>query len=238
MTDHVSRKDFVALVGTVAAAETLSAQSTTQAAPVHKAAPAPALGSEPEAYTFLTEPEAAFIEAAVERLIPADELGPGGREAGVAFYIDQQLSGQYGYAAKMYQHGPWQAEAPPEFGYQLPLTPQQVYRLGIAATNAYCTKTYSKTFDKLNGAHQDDVLTALDGAKLAFEAVPAKVFFEMLYGSTVEGFFADPLYGGNRDKAGWKLIGFPGAIAVHRDHVEKYRGKKYTADILGIADLS
>jgi gluconate 2-dehydrogenase gamma chain len=236
MTDHVSRKDFVALVGTVAAAETLSAPSAAQAAPPHKTAPAPPLGSEPEAYTFLTEPEAAFVEAAAERLIPADDLGPGGREAGVAFYIDQQLGGQYGYASKMYQQGPWQADAPPEFGYQLPLTPQQVYRLGIAATNAYCTKTYGKTFDKLSSAHQDDVLTALDGAKLAFESVPAKVFFEMLYGNAVEGFFADPLYGGNRNKVGWKLIGFPGAAAVYLGLVEKHN-VPYKVNPQSIADL-
>jgi len=77
----------------------------------------------PAAYTYLTEPESAFVEAAVGRLIPTDELGPGGREAAVAFYIDQQLSGQFGYAAKMYQQGPWQSDAAPEFGYQLPLNP-------------------------------------------------------------------------------------------------------------------
>jgi gluconate 2-dehydrogenase gamma chain len=101
MPDHVSRKDFVALVGTVVAAETIPASSATEAATAKHPAPVPSLTSNPEAYTFLTEPESAFVEAAVERLIPADELGPGGREAGVAFYIDQQLSGQFGYAAKM-----------------------------------------------------------------------------------------------------------------------------------------
>jgi gluconate 2-dehydrogenase gamma chain len=236
MPDHVSRKGFVALVGTVAAVETLQATTAAEAAAPPRAKPALPLGSEPEAYTFLTEPEQAFVEAAVERLIPTDELGPGGREAGVAFFIDQQLSGQFGYAAKMYQQGPWQADASPDFGYQLPLTPQQVYRLGIAAANAYCTKTYGKTFEKLSGAHQDDVLAALDGAKLVFDSVPAKVFFEMLYGNAVEGFFADPLYGGNRDKVGWKLIGFPGAAAVYSPFIEKHN-VPYTVSPQSIADL-
>jgi gluconate 2-dehydrogenase gamma chain len=237
MSDKVSRKDFVALVGTVVAVETLPATNVAAAATAakHPAAAAP-LGNKPEAYTFFTEPEAAFIEAAVDRLIPADELGPGGREAGVAFYIDQQLDGQFGYAAKMYMKGPWVADAPPDFGYQLPLTPQDVYRLGIAATNAYCTTTYGKTFEKLDGAHQDDVLTALDQAKLAFESVPAKVFFEMLYGNTVEGFFADPIYGGNRNKAGWKLIGFPGAAAVYLPYIEKHN-VPYKVTPQSIADL-
>ena len=237
MPDHVSRKDFVALVGTAVAVETLPAATTAEAATApHRPAPAKPLGSEPEAYTYLTEPESAFVEAAVERLIPADALGPGAREAGVAFYIDQQLSGQFGYAAKMYQQGPWQADAPPDFGYQLPLTPRQVYRLGIAATNDYCRKTYGKTFDKLDAAHQDDVLTGLDGAKLTFDGVPAKAFFEMLYGNTVEGFFADPLYGGNRDKVGWKLVGFPGAAAAYYPFIEKHN-VPYNVNPQSIADL-
>jgi gluconate 2-dehydrogenase gamma chain len=111
-----------------------------------------------------------------------------------------------------------------------------VYRLGIAATDAYCEKTYGKPFDKLSAAHQDDVLTALDGAKVAFDNVPAKVFFEMLYGNTVEGFFADPLYGGNRDKVGWKLIGFPGAAAAYYPFIEKHN-VAYDVKPQSIADL-
>ena len=237
MPDNVSRKDFVALIGTAVAVETLSAGTTAEAATSpHNSAPAPSLQSEPEAYTYLTEPESAFVEAAVERLIPTDALGLGGREAGVAFYIDQQLSGQFGYAAKMYQQGPWVADAPPEFGYQFPLTPRDVYRLGIAATNAYCSNTYGKTFDRLDGAHQDDVLSLLDQAKLSFEAVPPKTFFEMLYGNTIEGFFADPLYGGNRNKAGWKLVGFPGAAAAYYPFIEKHN-VPYNVNPQSIADL-
>jgi len=55
----------------------------------------------------------------------------------------------------------------------------------------------------------------------------------------MQGMFSDPIYGGNRNKAGWKLIGFPGAIAVHRDNVEKYKDKKFPAGSpLGIADMS
>ena len=65
-----------------------------------------------------------------------------------------------------------------------------------------------------------------------------RTFWGMVYQTVMEGMFSDPIYGGNRNKAGWKLIGFPGVVAVHRENVEKYRGKKYTAEILGIADLS
>jgi len=242
MPHKVSRKNFVALAGAAAAAEALVASAPGEAAaqpmtmPAHRPAPAKTLSAEPEAYTFFSEPEAAFAEAAVERLIPTDALGPGAREAGVAFYIDQQLVGQFGYAAKMYRQGPWIADASPDFGYQLPLTPREVYRLGIAATNAHCNKTYGKTFDKLDGAHQDEVLTALDRAQLSFDSVPAKAFFEMLYGNTIEGFFADPLYGGNRDKVGWKLVGFPGAAAAYYGFIENHN-KAYKVNPQSIADL-
>jgi gluconate 2-dehydrogenase gamma chain len=242
MSDKVSRKDFVALTGAAAAVEALVASAPAEAAaqpmtmPARSPTPAKTLGSEPEAYTFFADPEAAFVEAAVERLIPTDALGPGAREAGVAFYIDQQLVGQFGYAAKMYRQGPWMADASSDFGYQLPLTPRDVYRLGIAATNAYCNKTYGKAFDKLDGAHQDDVLTALDRAQLSFDSVPAKAFFEMLYGNTVEGFFVDPLYGGNRNKVGWKLVGFPGAAAAYYGFIENHN-KAYKVNPQSIADL-
>ena len=83
------------------------------------------------------------------------------------------------------------------------------------------------------------MLVGLSGGKITFEdGLPARVFWTTVYQNVMEGMFSDPIYGGNRDKAGWKLIGFPGVIAVHRENVEKYRDKPYTADILGIADLS
>jgi gluconate 2-dehydrogenase gamma chain len=246
--DAVSRKKFVLAAGAVASAASLAARPESAEAahvmepPVVAAAKAPAktplpapLGSEPEAYTYLTMPEAAFVEAAVDRLIPTDDLGPGAKPAGVAFYIDQQLEAQFGFAAKMYRQGPW-APALPTQGYQLPLNPREVYRLGIAATNDYCTRTFGKTFDKLDGAHQDQVLGALEKGQLDFAEVPSRTFFGMLYGNTVEGFFADPLYGGNRDKVGWKMIGFPGVAAAYIGYIEKHN-VLYRVAPVSIADV-
>jgi gluconate 2-dehydrogenase gamma chain len=245
--DSVSRKKFVLSAGAIAGAAGLVAHpeiseaanapvetvaAAKPAAPPHVAAP---LGNEPEAYTYLTAPEASFVEAAVERLIPSDELGPGAKPAGVAFFIDQQLEAQYGFAAKMYRQGPW-GQALPTQGYQLPLNPREVYRLGIAATNEHCVGTYGKTFDKLDGAHQDQVLTALEKGQLDFSEVPASTFFSMLYENTLEGFFADPLYGGNRDKVGWKLIGFPGVAAAYVGLIEKHN-VLYRVAPVSIADV-
>jgi gluconate 2-dehydrogenase gamma chain len=245
----LSRKSFV-IIGAGAAAAAAAPATPTDAAPIeiaatppaHHAAPAKpmkmpassALGSRPEAYAYLTDPEVKFIEAAVERLIPTDAHGPGGKEAGCAYYIDQQLFGRYGRGDTMYTHGPW-APALPTQGYQFKYTPAQVYRLGIGATNDYTQKTYGKTFDALDAQHQIAVLSGLEKGTITFDVPPSKVFFGMLLGDTVQGFFADPMYGGNRDKVGWKMVGFPGVGAVYLGLVEQHN-KPYRVEPMGIAD--
>ena len=118
------------------------------------ALPAPA----PHAYTFLSPPEAAFVEAAVDRLIPADELTPGGTECGVAIFMDRQLAGAWGSGDRLYMQGPWQKGSPTQ-GYQSPLTPAQFFTTGVAATNAHCKTTYQKEFDRLTREQQVDVLS-------------------------------------------------------------------------------
>ena len=245
----LSRKLFVILgsgaVAAVAAPEAARAEppapviakapAAHPAQPAHHAPPSlPALGARPEAYAYLTGPEVAFIEAAVDRLIPTDALSPGGKEAGVAYYIDQQLAGRYGRGDTMYTHGPWAAGLPTQ-GYQLRFTPAEVYRRGMAATDAYATVTYGKVFHLLDGTHQDAVLKGLESGAILFENVPAKTFFGMLLGDTVQGFFADPMYGGNRDKIGWKMIGFPGVGAVYLESIDKLN-VPYNVAPVGIAD--
>jgi gluconate 2-dehydrogenase gamma chain len=200
------------------------------------AAPAAAPGAGAGTYMYFTSPEVAFVDAAVARLIPADELGPGAKEAGVTYFIDQQLFGGYGTMARKYTQGPW-PEGTPQQGYQSPLTPAAVYRAGIHDTNNYCRKTYGKTFDALPGEQRDEVLKGLEGGKIELEQVRSQFFFNMLLANTVEGFFADPVYGGNRDKVGWKLVGFPGVAAVYTPFIEKH-GVPYRARPVSIADIT
>jgi gluconate 2-dehydrogenase gamma chain len=191
--------------------------------------------SQPQAYGWLTQPEQAFIEAAVARLIPADELGPGAKEAGVSYFIDQQLAGAYGTMGRNYKQGPW-PEGTPQQGYQSRLMPQEVYRAAIAEINVYCTGRYGKSFEALSGAQQDEVLGDLEAGKVTLESVGASFFFSLLLANTMEGFFADPIYGGNRDKIGWKLVGFPGVAAVYSDFIDKHN-VPYNAEPASIADL-
>jgi gluconate 2-dehydrogenase gamma chain len=186
-------------------------------------------------YMFLSQSEAAFLDAAVARLIPKDELGPGAKEAGVTYFIDQQLFGGYGTMAKKYKQGPW-PEGTPQQGYQSPLTPAEVYRAGIRDTNGYCRRQYGKTFDALATAQQDEVLKGLDEGKVELDSVRAQFFFNILLNNTIEGFFADPVYGGNRDKAGWKLVGFPGVAAVYTTFIDRHN-VPYRAQPVSIADI-
>lgn len=243
MSDQVSRKNFVAILGTATAAVAVPPSSVSAMEPMQMAATSTAhpsgaaapLGNEPEAYTFFTAPEVAFLESAVERLIPTDAHGPGARSAGVAFFIDQQMVGAFGTGAKMYMGGPW-LPGNGNQGYQLRQSPAELYRQGIAATNVYAQKTYQKDFAELSPTHQDEILTALDTGTLKFDELPAKVFFEMLLQNTVEGYFGDPLYGGNRDKVGWKLVGFPGVAAYYANKITDWN-KPYNPAPVSIADV-
>jgi gluconate 2-dehydrogenase gamma chain len=189
-------------------------------------------------YSFLNLDEAAFVEALVDHMVPADELTPKGTDLGINIYIDRALAGAWGKGDRLYMQGPWKPGVPSQ-GYQLPLTPAQLYRAGIEAINAHCRKAYGKSFDGLSEQQREEVLVGLSTGKIAFESgLPARVFWTTLYQTVMEGMFSDPIYGGNRDKAGWRLIGFPGAIAVHRENVEKFRDKPFPTNPLSIADMS
>jgi gluconate 2-dehydrogenase gamma chain len=232
---ELDRRNFLkgAAVGGAAVAGGAAAIAPPEAAQAQQPAAAPAAG-----YEFLNLDEAAFVEALVDHMVPADELTPKGTDLGIAVYIDRALAGGWGKGDRLYMQGPWKLGAPSQ-GYQLPLTPAQLYRAGIEATNAHCRKVYSKSFDRLDDAQREEVLVGLSSAKINFDSgLPVRVFWATLYQTVIEGMFSDPIYGGNRNKAGWRMIGFPGAIAVHRDNVAKYRGKPFPTDPLGIADLS
>jgi gluconate 2-dehydrogenase gamma chain len=178
--------------------------------------PSPA---QPATYLFFNIEEAAFIEAAVARLIPADDRWGGALEAGVPNYLDKQLAGAWGAGERLYRGGPWQAGTPSQ-GYQLPFTPAELFRTAIAAIN---TELKTRTpFAKMSAEQQDAYLHALEGNGKDLGGVPSNVFFATLWEATVEGFFSDPVYGGNRDMMAWRMIGFPGAYASYYDIVDQY----------------
>ena len=187
------------------------------------------------AFSYLTGPEIAFLDAACERLIPTDELGPGARDAGVTIYIDRQLFSAWGTHGRNYRSGPW-LEGTPEQGFQSRLTPQEIYRIGIREINDHCRATHEKPFDQLPPEKQDEILKALEKNQIALPSLSSKLFFDLLWRNTEEGYFADPMYGGNRGKAGWKLIGFPGVPSgAYREHIDN--PEPYRAEPVSILDV-
>jgi len=180
----------------------------------------------PGPYQFFTEHEAAWVDAAVSRLIPKDDLGPGAKELGVTVFLDRQLAGAYGRAERWYMAGPW-SKGKDTQGYQSRMTPAQMYRAAIKAIDAHCKGRFeNQGFAQLKSEDQDKVLGELEKGKIKLAEVDAKTFFKQLLLNTQEGFFADPLYGGNKDMAAWKMIGFPGARYNYRDFVKKH-GERY-----------
>ncbi len=239
----VDRRAFFKTVGAAGAAAALPAALPAEAGaqmPMHHAMPKPAAamsddGAQP--FVFLTATEAAFLAAAVDVFIPKDDVGPGGVESGCVNFLDRQLASGWGRGARLYLQGPF-ADGKPEQGYQLQLTPAELYRVGIADVNAWCTKQHGKSFDQLSAAERDGVLKDMLAGKIELARVPARTFAGLLLNNTMEGYFADPIHGGNRDKGSWKMIGFPGAGGVFATEVEEYRNKPYPAEPRSIADLS
>lgn len=231
---HPSRRGFLRRSIAIAPAATaLTATGFVNAQNAKAPAPAPSNTFETAPNTTAYLPvyfhadEWTFIQAAVARLIPSDDIGPGAIEAGVPEFIDRQMEGSFGQAATWYMQGPF-VPSSPLFGYQGKMLPREVYRAGIAATDAWCkAQKGGKTFAQLDAAQQDDVLKGLEGETIKFENVGAKVFFTFLLQNTKEGYFSDPIHGGNKNAAAWKMIGFPGARADYLDWVDK-PGVHYT----------
>jgi gluconate 2-dehydrogenase gamma chain len=139
---------------------------------------------------FLNADDAETVAAFAERIMPGAPGMPGARDANVLNYIDLALAGAY-------------------------TDLQEFYRHGLAALEAHCRKTYGQSFARLSSEQQDDTIRALEEGKAdSFTWPSARAFFETLRTHTMEGMFADPIYGGNKDFAGWNLVGFPGAQLV------------------------
>ena len=191
----------------------------------------------PGPWQFFTADEAALMEAAVDRLIPPDDRIPGGKDAGCAVYIDRQLAGPYGRSEGLYTKPPFMPGAATQ-GYQQPDAPAARYRAALKAIADHVASSFSgKTFGTLAPQDQDKILAGLESGAVALNGVNGKGFFALLLQNTMEGFFGDPIYGGNRDMAGWRLVGFPGARYDYRDWVDRHN-EPYPLPPVGIMGRS
>jgi gluconate 2-dehydrogenase gamma chain len=186
----------------------------------------PNAGSPPQpvsesGWLYFTSEEAAAVEALADRIIPPDPNTPGGKDAGCGVYIDRQLISAFGTSADLYMRPPFD-KGTPEQGSQSSDPPAAVYRKALAALDQYCRTSAGKPFAQLPSERQDELLTGLEAGRVQLEGADGKAFFEMLLKNVREGFFADPLYGGNKDMCGWKMIGYPGAHYDYRDWVGRH----------------
>ncbi|WDS35253.1 gluconate 2-dehydrogenase subunit 3 family protein [Pseudoxanthomonas sp.] len=192
--------------------------------------------SRPEDFkpSFFSAAEFAFVVAACDRLIPHDEVGPGAVESGVPEFLDKHMQTPYANGAIWYMQGPF-VEAAKEFGYQGKLPLRDLLRVGIAAMDAHCRQAFDgKTFSGLETAQQEALLKDAEAGKLELEGISSKTFFSYFLGEVKNGYFADPVHGGNKDMGAWKMIGYPGMRADYMDWVE-VRDKPYP---LGPVDLA
>lgn len=191
----------------------------------------------PGPWQFFTTDEGRAMEAIVDRIIPPDPETPGGKDAGCAVFIDRQLKGRYGVAEGLYRRGPF-VKGSKQQGPQSRLTPAELYRGGLAALDKYCRDNHGgKVFADLPAEQQDDVLKRIEAGQVTFDAVDAQGFFGALLKDVPEGFFSDPIHGGNRDMAGWKMIGFPGIRYDYRDWVKRHN-ERYPLPPVSIAGRS
>jgi gluconate 2-dehydrogenase gamma chain len=235
--ETIPRRNFLLGAGTAVAAGLAPLSPAEDAKAGEQPAPAASVPPEPEPLLALSATEAAFLSAVADTMIPADELSPSGTDCGVVTFIDRQLAGAYGAGAKMYRSGPFR-RGKPEQGYQLALTPRQYFATGIAAANDWARKTYGKDFDRLGPADRAAALSAMEHGQAEFANFSARAFFMRLHTVVMEGFFSDPMYGGNRNKVAWEMLGFPGLPATYADKVDAYFNKRYVAQPKSIADFS
>jgi gluconate 2-dehydrogenase gamma chain len=203
---------------------------------------------------FFDEHQRATVEAAMARIIPTDDT-PGAREAGAVDFVDRYLSG-IGYIYALPDGSGFEQLT----GRRADAWQQRVdlarskYVAGIAALDRLSQEHHGCDFVDLDGERQDEVLRVMErsGGEAGGQAgrdTPAIAyggpvepalqqtnaesdldFFGLLVTHTRQGFLADPIYGGNRDRVGWQVIGFPGPAHLAEVHTGRYSTLEYFAD--------
>lgn len=197
--------------------------------------PGPADLPPPGTLGFFTPAEAITVEALTATILPGTPADPGAREAGVVFYIDGLLWYDRGFGTRTYYRPPfamaYEGDSPPtfrnftstdilwipedlmsRFGWQSILTPREFYRMGIMAVNNYANANHGANYAELSEEQQEEIMTALAEDEMdPIGGLASSEFFGLLRDHTIEGMFGDPVYRGNQDLVGWRLIGYPGA---------------------------
>lgn len=201
--------------------------------------------------TFFDPHQRATVEAAMARIIPTDDT-PGAWEAGTVDFVDRYLSGIDHVYANPDGNGFERLEGKRAQAWRqrIDLVRAQ-YVSGIEALDAAAREHHGARFVDLDEQQQDAVLRrldrpeaeqAVDQARVTLYGAPVETplqqtnaevdlpFVPLLALHTRQGFYSDPIYGGNRDQVGWKVIGFPGPASLAEVHTGRYSTLDYFAD--------
>jgi gluconate 2-dehydrogenase gamma chain len=222
----LSRRDLLATAAWCAVGFSASRAATlSKRLPWHPNAGNPPKLVRPGPWQFFTLDEARAVEALADRIIPPDAETPGGKDAGCAVYLDRQLAGPYGHNEGDYNRPPFMPAAK-NYGPQSENTHAQAYRKQLAAFDRYCHAQHGgKPFSELSDDEKDKIISDLESGNAKLEDADGRVFIDHLIKDIQMGFFADPIYGGNRDMCAWKMIGFPGARYNYLDWIDRHNEK-------------
>ena len=186
---------------------------------------APALSVNPsEALMFFTPEQYRLTQVASDRIYPTDENGPGAMDLNAAIYIDHQLASPWGLNAKEYMSGPF-FKAEITQGSQVRILRKDLFLLGLKALDTHSSSKYKMSFSELETEQQDLVLTDFSEGKAPdISTVSSTLFFNLLRTLTIEGVYADPLYGGNKDMIGWSMRKYPGS---RMNYVQEIQSEKF-----------
>lgn len=173
-----------------------------------------------QALMYFTPAQFRIVDSATERIFPADDLGPGASKLGVAFYIDHQLAGDWGFNGRDYMQPPFYV-GEKEQGYQGRLKRREIFDIGLRELENYSMTKYSKGFAALEAEQQDEVLKAFESDEVKLTTISPGSFFKILRSATLEGVYSDPLYGGNLNMDGWRMRNYPGAQMSYTNIIDK-----------------
>lgn len=172
------------------------------------------------ALMFFTQQQFRMVEAATERIFPADDNGPGAKDLGVAYFIDHQLSGDWGFNAREYMQPPF-FKGEKVQGYQGRLRRREIFDIGLRELQNHSLKKFEKNFIDLDEEQQIDILSDFAEDKVQLTTISPSGFFNMLRTATLEGAYSDPLYSGNRNMDGWKMRNYPGSQMAYTDVIDQ-----------------
>lgn len=185
-----------------------------------------------------------ILSTATERIFPKDDNGPGAIELGVPYFIDKQLAGSWGTNAKAYMRDPFlqnkqvrdyehmdsqQDKSGPNTSTKAPTpTPRyqsrqnrgDIFIQGLRKMDQVSQENFGDNFINIEEDEQNEVLQLFENGEVDMQGVAAVTFFNLLLQTTLEGAYADPVYGGNKDMMGWKMKEYPGPRLAYIDEID------------------